>query len=102
MRRRKTESFGFNRQTCITECRACLPFQLHEIFRQTLVGSYSHSRQVRNKIAIGKDKLRSENLRSNFKTLIQIRLVAIRDAEISIAKEVFEFVKHGEDHLITR
>lgn len=102
MRWRKTESFGFDRQTGVAERRTRLTFQLNEMFRQTLIRSYSHSRHVGNKIAIGKDELRSENLRSDFKTLIQIRLIAIRDPEISIAKEVFQLVGHGEDHRITR
>ena len=100
MRRREPESFGFNRQTSIAECCARLTFQLNEIFWQTLIASYSHSRHVRNEIAIGKDEFRGENLRSNLETLIQVRLIAIRDAEISIAKEVFQLVGHGEDHRI--
>ena len=102
MRWCETKSFGLYRQTRIAECRASLTFQLNEIFRQTLVGSNSHSRHVRDEIAIGKDEFRSENLSSDFETLIQVRLIAIRDAEISIAEEVFEFVGHGEDHWIAR
>ena len=72
MRWRKTETLGFDRQTSITERCARLTFQLNEILRQTLVRSNSHSRHVRNKIAIGKDEFRGENLRADFETLIQI------------------------------
>ena len=102
MRRSKTESLGFDRESSITERRTGLTFQLNEIFRQTLVGPDSHSRHVRNEIAIGEDEFRSENFSTNLETLIQVRLIAIRDTEISIAEEVFELVGHGEDHRITR
>src|ERR1043165_6569218 len=39
--------------------------------------------------------------RPHFDTLVQIFLVAIRDAEISIAKEVLEFMGHGENFRVT-
>ena len=102
MRWCKPEPFGFDRQTSITQRCACLTFQLNEVFRQTLIASYSHSRHVRNEIPVGEDEFRGENLSSNLETLIQIRLIAIRDAEISVAKEVLELVSHGEDHRIAR
>jgi hypothetical protein len=73
---------------------------LNEIFRQTLIGSYTHPFHVRNEIAIGKEQLGRKNLSANLNALIQIRLITIRNPKVSIAKEVFQLVGHGESHRV--
>src|SRR5215217_7726729 len=102
MRRCIAESLRFYRQACITERRSCFSFQLDECLWQTLLLPDAHGAHVRNEIAIGKEEFCRENLGADFKTLIQIGLITIRDTEISIAEVVFQLVGHREDHRIPR
>lgn len=102
MRRREAETFSFNCEGSITERRARLPLQVDQILRQTLIRSYSQAAHVPHEVAIGKYQLGRKNFRADLETLVQIRLIAIRDAEVSIAKEVFQFVGHSKDHRILR
>ena len=57
---------------------------------------------VSDKIAIGEEQFSGEDLCADFETLIEIRLIAIRNTEIAIAKEVFQLVGHRENHRILR
>ena len=75
---------------------------MDQIFRHALISPDSHHLHVPDKIAIRKDKLRGENFSSHLETFIQVRLIAVRNSEISIAEEVFKFVRHREDHRILR
>ena len=102
MCRGKPESLSFNREAGVTQRRSCLSFQTDKRFRQTLISPDAHHIHVSGKIAVGKEQFGSENLRSHFQTLIQIRLIAIRNTQVAIAKEVFQFVSHRENHRILR
>ena len=55
-----------------------------------------------NKILIRIDQFSREDLGAQLDRLTQIRLVAKIDAEIAIAKKVFELVGHRENHRILR
>jgi len=102
MRRCEAESLRLDSETRITERRARLAFQRNERFWQTLICSDPHRIHVRNEIAIRKQQLGRENLRADFERLVQVGLIAIGNAQIAIAKEVFQLVGHGEDHRILR
>lgn len=102
MCRGEPESFSLNREAGVTERRSCLAFQTDERFRQTLISADAHHIHVSDKIAVGKEQLGSENLRSHFQTLVQVRLIAIRNTQVAIAKEVFQFMSHRENHRILR
>jgi len=102
MCRGEPESLSLNREPCVTERRSRLAFQPDERFGQTLISADAHRVHVCDKIAVGEEQLGSENLRSHLQALIQIRLVAIRDAQVAIAKEVFQFVGHRKNHRILR
>lgn len=102
MCRGEPESFSLNRETCVAERRSRLAFQMDERFWQTLISADAHHIHVCDKIAVREEQLGSENLCSHFQTLVQIRLIAIRNTQIAIAKEVFQFVSHREHHRILR
>jgi len=102
MRRCIAESLRFDRQTRITQSRSRFSFQLNKRLRQTLIPPDAHRAHVRNEITIRKEEFCRENLRTDFQTLIQIGLIAIRDTEISIAKVMFQLVGHRENHRIAR
>ena len=75
---------------------------MDQIFRQALISPDFHHVHVPDKIAIGKDKLRRKNLGAYLETLIQVRLIAVGNFEIAIAKEVFQLVRHRENHRVLR
>ena len=100
MRRCETEPFCLDCQARITQRRAGLSFQADQILRQTLISSNPHQLHLRDKVAVGEKKLGGENLRSDFQTLIQVRLVAIGNPKITIAEEVFQLMSHRENHRI--
>ena len=102
MCRGKPESFSFNREACVTERRSSLAFQTDERFWQTLISTNAHHIHVCDKIAVREEQLGSENLCSHLQTLVQIRLIAIRNTQIAIAKEVFQFMSHRENHRVLR
>ena len=102
MRWREPEPFGLDREACITQRRSGLTFQTDQILWQTLIRSNPHQLHLRDKVAVRKEKFGSENLRSDFQTLVQIRLVAVRNPEIPIAEEMFQLVRHCENHRILR
>ena len=101
MRRSKPESFCLNCEAGIAERRSGLLLQPHESFGQTLIPANSHLRQMGHKVAVGEEQLGGEDLCPDFQTLVQVGLVTIRDAEIAVAKEVFELVGHCENHRIS-
>ena len=102
MCRGEPESFSFNREACVAERRSCLVFQTDERFGQTLISTDAHPIHVFDKIAVREEQLGSENLCSHFQTLVQVRLVAIRNTQIAIAKEVFQLMSHRENHRVLR
>jgi len=98
----ESESFRLNGQSGIAERCSGFAFQTDERLWQTLIGSNAHHFHLRDEIAVRKEHLGGENLCADFQSLIQIRLIAIRNTEISIAKEVFQLVGHRENHRILR
>ena len=98
----ESQSFCFDRKTSITERRTCLSLQVDQRFRQTLISTDAHHFHVSDEIAVREEKFGGENLCSDFETSIQIRLIAVRNTEIAIAIEMFQFVGHGEGHWVTR
>lgn len=102
IRRRIPKPLRFYRKACVTERRSGLSFQLNERLGKTLVSPDTHGAHMGNEITIGKEEFCRENLRSDFKGLIQIGLIAIRDAEVSITEIMFQLVGHREDHRILR
>src|SRR5689334_5399603 len=100
MRGSKSQSFSFDRQTGIAERRASLSFKSNEGFWQTFISTNAHDLHVSNKITVREEKFGSEDFCSDLETSIQIRLIAVRDTEIAIAIEVFQFMGHREGHRI--
>src|SRR4051794_23464013 len=96
------ESFRFDRESCIAQSRSCFSFQLNQGLRQALIASDAHRVHVRHEITIRKEEFCRENLSADFQTFLQVRLIAIRDTEISIAEKMFQLVGHREYHRILR
>lgn len=102
MRRRVPETFRLYRKSRVTERCSRFAFQMDEGFRETLIHPHAHVFHVRDEVAVGEEKFGGENLGSHLDTLVQIRYVAVGDPQVSITKEVFQLVGHGENLRILR
>lgn len=102
MVRGEPEPFCLDRQARITESCSCFAFQQDQRLRETLISSDTHHVHVGHKIAIREEKFSGKDLCADFQTLVEIRLIAIRNTEIPIAEKVFELMGHRENHWILR